>query len=111
MTVLPQPGQQDWSGVRVVVAGIGIAGFSCADALLERGADVVVIDGKDGPDQRNRAQILEVLGARVVLGDGETLPDADLLVVSPGLPPSAPVIQAAQAQDMPVWGELELAWR
>ncbi len=95
----------------MVVAGIGIAGFSCADALLERGADVVVIDGKDGPDQRNRAQILEVLGARVVLGDGETLPDADLLVVSPGLPPSAPVIQAAQAQDMPVWGELELAWR
>jgi UDP-N-acetylmuramoylalanine--D-glutamate ligase len=94
-----------------VVAGIGIAGFSCADALLERNADVVVIDDQDGAEQRNKAQILEVLGATVRLGDGQTLPEADLLVVSPGLPPSAPVIRSAQAKDMPVWGELELAWR
>jgi UDP-N-acetylmuramoylalanine--D-glutamate ligase len=95
----------------VVVAGIGIAGFSCADALLERNAEVVVIDDQDGSEQRNKAQILEVLGATVRLGDGRTLPEADLLVVSPGLPPSAPVIRSAQAQGMPVWGELELAWR
>ncbi len=94
-----------------MVAGIGIAGFSCADALLERNADVVVIDDQDGAEQRNKAQILEVLGATVRLGDGQTLPEADLLVVSPGLPPSAPVIRSAQAKDMPVWGELELAWR
>ncbi len=108
---LPAPGTADWSGLRVVVAGIGIAGFSCADALLERNADVVVIDDQDGAEQRNKAQILEVLGATVRLGDGQTLPEADLLVVSPGLPPSAPVIRSAQAKDMPVWGELELAWR
>ncbi len=111
MTVLPGPGTVDWSGVRVVVAGIGIAGFSCADALLERNAEVVVIDDQDGPSQRNKAQILEVLGATVRLGDGRTLPEADLLVVSPGLPPGSPVIRSAQARDMPVWGELELAWR
>ncbi len=101
----------DWSGLRVAVAGIGIAGFSCADALLQRGADVVVVDDKDGPEQRNKAEILRVLGATVRLGDGRTLPQADLLVVSPGLPPAAPVITAAQAASMPIWGELELAWR
>lgn len=111
MKTLPEAGKQDWSGLRVVVAGIGIAGFACADALLERGAEVIVVDAKDGADQRNRAQILEVLGATVRLGDGESLPNADLLVVSPGLPPSAPIIVAALAQGMPVWGELELAWR
>lgn len=65
---LPAPGTADWSGLRVVVAGIGIAGFSCADALLERNADVVVIDDQDGAEQRNKAQILEVLGATVRLG-------------------------------------------
>jgi UDP-N-acetylmuramoylalanine--D-glutamate ligase len=37
--------------------------------------------------------------------------DIDLLVVSPGLPPSHPVIQEAITADIPVWGELELAWR
>lgn len=111
MTALPQAGAAQWTGLHVVVAGIGIAGFSCADALLQRNATVTVIDDKDGPEQRNKAQILEVLGATVRLGDGRTLPDADLLVVSPGLPPSAPVTTAALAQGMPVWGELELAWR
>jgi UDP-N-acetylmuramoylalanine--D-glutamate ligase len=95
----------------VVVAGLGIAGFACADALLERGAEVIAVDAKEGPEQRNKAQILEVLGATVRLGDGDNLPEADLLVVSPGLPPSAPISAAALATGMPVWGELELAWR
>jgi len=53
-----------------------------------------------------------VIGATVRLGDGDTLPEgADVLVVSPGLPPRSPVILAAQDQGVPVWGELELAWR
>jgi len=111
VTDLPSPGSTDWSGLRVVVAGLGIAGFACADGLLQRGAQVTVVDGNDGPDQQNKAQILDVLGASVRLGDGHTLPDTDLLVVSPGLRPSAPITTAALSAGMPVWGELELAWR
>lgn len=102
----------DWTRVSVVVAGIGIAGFAAADALISLGARVHVIDGADTEKTRERAQILDVLGARITLGDGDTLPDElDVLVVSPGLPPSAPVIQAALERGIPVWGELELAWR
>jgi UDP-N-acetylmuramoylalanine--D-glutamate ligase len=102
----------DWSAVHAVVAGIGVAGFACADQLVHLGARVTVVDAADGERQRERADVLEVVGAAVRLGDGDTLPDgADVLVVSPGLPPSAPIIQAAQAVGVPVWGELELAWR
>ena len=102
----------DWSGVHVGVAGIGIAGFAAADALLHLGARVTAIDAASGPRQVERAHVLETLGATVRLGDGDTLPDGlDLLVVSPGLPPRAPVIRAAEAAGVPVWGELELAWR
>ncbi|MFN8149468.1 MAG: hypothetical protein U0R76_18605, partial [Candidatus Nanopelagicales bacterium] len=102
----------DWSAVHAVVAGIGVAGFAAADQLLHLGARVTVIDAADGDKQRERADVLEVVGATVRLGDGDSLPDgADVLVVSPGLPPRAPVIQAAQEQGVPVWGELELAWR
>ena len=102
----------DWSSTHVVVAGIGIAGFAAADHLVQLGARVTVIDSADGDRQRQRAEILDVVGATIRLGDGDTLPDgADVLVVSPGLPPSAPVIVAAQGADVPVWGELELAWR
>ncbi len=102
----------DWTGLHVGVAGIGIAGFAAADALLTLGARVSAFDAGRGPGQVERAQILEVLGASVRLGDGDTLPEGlDLLVVSPGLSPLAPVIAAAQDLGIPVWGELELAWR
>jgi UDP-N-acetylmuramoylalanine--D-glutamate ligase len=102
----------DWSAIHAVVAGIGVAGFACADQLAHLGARVTVVDGADGPRQRERADVLEVVGATVRLGDGDTLPDElDVLVVSPGLPPYAPIIRAALERGIPVWGELELAWR
>ena len=102
----------DWSAIHAVVAGIGVAGFACADQLVHLGARVTVVDAADGERQRERADVLGVVGATVRLGDGDTLPqEADVLVVSPGLPPSAPIILAAQTQGVPVWGELELAWR
>ncbi len=102
----------DWSAVHAVVAGVGVAGFAAADQLIHLGARVTVIDAADGDKQRERAEILDVIGATVRLGDGDTLPEgADVLVVSPGLPPRSPVILAAQDQGVPVWGELELAWR
>jgi UDP-N-acetylmuramoylalanine--D-glutamate ligase len=102
----------DWSGLRVGVVGIGIAGFAAADALLALGARVTAVDAAQGARQQERAEVLSTLGAEVRLGDGDTLPDGlDLLVVSPGLPPRAAVVRAAQAAGVPVWGELELAWR
>lgn len=102
----------DWGSVQAVVAGIGVAGFACADQLVHLGARVTVVDSGDGERQRERADVLEVVGAAVRLGDGDSLPDdADLLVVSPGLPPSAPIILSALEHGVPVWGELELAWR
>ncbi len=96
----------------MTIAGLGIAGFACADALIQLGARVTVLDAGDGPKQRERAEILGMLDARVLLGHEGPAPDGtDLLVVSPGLPPSAPVIVDAQDRGIPVWGELELAWR
>ncbi|MGQ0846398.1 MAG: UDP-N-acetylmuramoyl-L-alanine--D-glutamate ligase [Sporichthyaceae bacterium] len=100
----------DWSGLNVVVAGIGVSGFAAADALLGLGAAVTVVDGKAG--DTDRASVLENLGATVRLGDGDTLPAGlDLVVTSPGWRPDAPLLRAALADGVPVWGEVELAWR
>lgn len=102
----------DWSAWHVTVVGIGVAGYAAADALMQLAAQVTIIDGADGERQRERASILETLGARVVLGAADRAPDdTDLLVVSPGLRPTAPVIVDALRRGVPVWGELELAWR
>ncbi len=104
-----------WEGVRAVVAGFGVSGFAAADNLTHLGARVVALDESEGDDtRREKAELLEVLGATVRLGPGTTaeLPaDADVLVVSPGWKPSAPLLAQARARGIPVWGEVELAWR
>jgi UDP-N-acetylmuramoylalanine--D-glutamate ligase len=105
-----------WEGVRAVVAGFGVSGFAAADNLLHLGADVTALDERaDGPDQRaEKAELLEVLGASIRLGEGATatLPDdVDVVVTSPGWRPSAPLLAQARERGIPVWGEVELAWR
>lgn len=102
----------DWSGLHVTVAGLGIAGYSCADALMQLGASVAIVDDSSGTKQQERAEVLGMLGADIRLGESALPPeDTELLVVSPGLRPSAPVIRRALSAKIPVWGELELAWR
>lgn len=101
----------EWARVHVAVAGIGVAGFAAADAVLQLGAQVTIIDAADGDRQRERADVLGALGADVLLGHAGPAPTCDLLVVSPGLRPTDPVIVNALEAGVPVWGELELAWR
>ncbi|GAB2683341.1 UDP-N-acetylmuramoyl-L-alanine--D-glutamate ligase [Thalassiella azotivora] len=108
----------DLTGRRVVVAGLGVSGMAAADVLAERGAQVVAVDGRDGPAEREKAAVLDVLGVRALLGpDAATaLPDVggqapDLVVTSPGWRPDAPLLAAAAGAGVPVWGEVELAWR
>ena len=76
----------DWLGQHFCVAGIGIAGYAAADALMQLGADVTIIDAGDGDRQRERSTILGELGATVMLGYVGPVPaDTQVLVVSPGL--------------------------
>jgi UDP-N-acetylmuramoylalanine--D-glutamate ligase len=93
------------------VVGLGVAGFAAADALIQLDAQVVVLDANPGEKQKERATLLEILGAEIKFGDDTELPDnIDLLVLSPGVSPLAPIVTAAQAIEIPIWGELELAW-
>ena len=62
----------DWSSVQVVIAGLGMSGFAAADALLDLDASVLVLDDRDDDDHRDKANLLEVLGASVRLGAGST---------------------------------------
>jgi UDP-N-acetylmuramoylalanine--D-glutamate ligase len=104
-----------WEGVRAVVAGFGVSGFAAADNLLHLGAQVTALDENPGEGERaEKAELLEVLGAHIRLEQGATaaLPDdVDLVVTSPGWRPSAPLLAQARARGIPIWGEVELAWR
>ena len=107
-----------WAGLRVVVAGLGVSGFAAADALLERGAEVLVVDEAEPPEgsaMSERARILDILGATLSFGPGAVarMPHApvDLVVTSPGWRPDQPLLTEAASTGTPVWGEVELAWR
>ncbi|GER24372.1 UDP-N-acetylmuramoylalanine--D-glutamate ligase [Zafaria cholistanensis] len=109
----------NWTGLRVVVAGLGLSGFSAADTLVELGARVVVIDGADTEANRARADTLEIVGAAAVLLGTAHVADlplvegepAELVIASPGWNPRHPVLAAAAEAGIPVWGDVELAWR
>jgi UDP-N-acetylmuramoylalanine--D-glutamate ligase len=103
-----------WSEVSVCVAGIGVSGFAAADVLAQLGARVTVTDKRDGEAEQDKADVLETVGATVLLGKDaiDTPPDeTHLVVTSPGWRPNAPLLTAAAAAGIPVWGEVELAWR
>ncbi|MGW3951545.1 UDP-N-acetylmuramoyl-L-alanine--D-glutamate ligase [Streptomyces sp. NPDC004752] len=102
----------DWQGRNVTVAGLGVSGVPAAKVLHGLGAHVTVVD--DGDDERARAQAAELtaLGVTVRLGDGATLPEGtDLIVTAPGWRPDKPLFAAAERAGVPVWGDVELAWR
>lgn len=102
----------EFTGKHVTVAGLGVSGVPAAKVLHGLGAHVTVVN--DGDDERARSQAaeLEALGVTVRLGDGNTLPEGtELIVTAPGWKPDKPLFAAAERAGVPVWGDVELAWR
>jgi UDP-N-acetylmuramoylalanine--D-glutamate ligase len=96
-------------GRRVLVVGAARSGLAAATWLAGRGARVTVTDASDRADVSS----IDGLGIAVELGPHrpESFDAADLIVMSPGVSPWLPVVQAARHKGVPVIGELELAWR
>ncbi|MEK2472864.1 UDP-N-acetylmuramoyl-L-alanine--D-glutamate ligase [Streptomyces noursei] len=112
MTVYDPQDLHDFAGRHITVAGLGVSGVPAARALAGLGARVTVVNGTDGERERAQAAELEQLGVTVRLGDGETLPEGtEVVVTSPGWKPSSPLFLAAERAGVPVWGDVELAWR
>jgi UDP-N-acetylmuramoylalanine--D-glutamate ligase len=99
------------AGSRVAVAGAAVSGLSVARVLLERGARVLVVDGRDDEPIRAAVAALVAAGAETRLGDADSPVDVDLVVTSPGWRPDQPMLAAAQDAGIEVIGEPEMAWR
>jgi UDP-N-acetylmuramoylalanine--D-glutamate ligase len=96
---------------RVLVVGLGKSGVASALFLKAHGARVTVSDTKSGDELRNEIPALLDHGITVETGGhGErTFREQDLIVVSPGVPVDAPLLQQARALGEVVIGEIELA--
>ncbi|MEX0658727.1 MAG: UDP-N-acetylmuramoyl-L-alanine--D-glutamate ligase [Egibacteraceae bacterium] len=101
-------------GTRVLVIGLGASGRAAVDALAGAGADrVTVVDTRTDPGTEQHAATLRGAGmdARSGVADPAVLHGIDVVVASPGLAPSNPLLAAAIASGQRVWSEPELAWR
>src|ERR1700754_4377439 len=96
----------DLSGAAVLVAGARVTGRAILAALTPLGVRATLTD--DSPSMLTtyaQSGVAVIDAANAV----DRITDYDLVVTSPGLPPTAPVLAAAAASGVPIWGDVELA--
>ena len=98
---------------KVAVIGLGASGDAAARLALHKGARVHVTDSSSEDPVAARGTVLRDLGAEVRLGghDIEAIASADTVVVSPGIPPGAPVLAVLRARGVAWVSEPEFACR
>ena len=107
---MSEPATFSVRGTRVTVVGAARSGIAAAELLVRRGAVVTLTDMRE---QIEEADQLRAAGVALELGGHQpaTFADADLIVLSPGVPSRQPLIESARRAGVPVIGELELAAR
>jgi UDP-N-acetylmuramoylalanine--D-glutamate ligase len=101
------------AGRRVTVVGLARSGVAACRLLLALGARVTGTDARSADRLEGEARGLNGEGVRLYLGEHppEAFAAAELVVVSPGVPAAHPALTACRERQIPVIGELELAYR
>ncbi len=105
--------QQEISGAKALVVGLGATGIATARFLQQRGARVTVSEVRDEAAVLPALSALGERGIAVETG-GHRLPSflaADLIVVSPGVSLESPPLRAAAERGVEIISEIELAYR
>ena len=102
----------DVNGKRAVVLGLGISGMEAASLLKDMGAAVTVRDNASDAQVTQRAEVLRQRGIEVELGvEVQETTRFDFAVLSPGINPNVPLVRGMAQAGLPIFGELELAYR
>ena len=109
----PERQMKPLDGTTISILGLGASGAAAARLALDKGGEVYVSDSRIEPSAAAGATELRKLGARVELGghDLGRVARSDTVVVSPGIPPDAPVLQALRAAGRRWISEPEFAFR
>ena len=95
----------------IVILGGGESGVGAATLAIKKGYEVFLSDAGELSGERRR----QLKTANIDFEEGghseERILKAELVVKSPGIPDTAPLIQKIQAQGIPVVSEIEFAYR
>jgi len=96
--------------MKAVAVGLGKSGIAAIQYLHSLGLRTAASEYKKQITAEEQA-VLKLCGAELELGghSSKFFADADLIVVSPGVPGNLPVLNAARSRGVPVVGELALA--
>ncbi|MDD3403456.1 MAG: UDP-N-acetylmuramoyl-L-alanine--D-glutamate ligase [Hespellia sp.] len=96
----------------VLVFGSGVSGIAASRLLQSVGAKSILYDGNEALDKETLQRSIGK-GTKVVLGtfEAKLLDLLDLVVMSPGVPTDLPVVNQIRECKIPIWGEVELAYR
>ncbi len=95
---------------KITVLGMARSGTAAATLLQKHGAEVFVSEMKPYNKMATQAQMLEQAGIDFETG-GHTeraLAAVDFIVVSPGIPPTSPIMQEIAERHLPVFSEVEV---
>lgn len=95
-------------GAPVLVAGGRVTGRAVQAALARFGATPTVCDDDPAMLRPYAERGVATVDPPTAIG---RIADYALVVTSPGFQPTAPVLAAAAAAGVPIWGDVELAWR
>ena len=104
----------DLKGKRVLVFGSGKSGIGAAELLGQVGACPVLYDGNPYLDKEAVLHKTASIKETDIYAGGlpeEVQKSLDLAVLSPGVPTDLPLVKSFYEQGLPVWGEVELAFR
>jgi UDP-N-acetylmuramoylalanine--D-glutamate ligase len=105
--------RHDLSGARVLVVGGAVTGMSVCRFLAKRGSRVTLTDRSDLAGRETELSALTDLGVGLMIGghrEADFL-NADMIVVSPGVPLSIEPLTKAQKAGVTIIGDVELAFR
>jgi UDP-N-acetylmuramoylalanine--D-glutamate ligase len=103
----------DLARKRVLVVGLARTGVVTSLFCAGYGATVTATDERAESELKETAAKLRAAGVKLEPGGhvSKSFLSQDLIVVSPGVPARLPALELARARGIPVWSEIELAWR
>ena len=110
---MKQPNLERFTKKKVTVFGANRSGTAIARLLYDHGASVSVTDAQDKDALSDELAKLDDIPIQFFLGghDEACIANADLIVVSPGVPLDIPILVEARKKNIPILGELESSAR